>query len=459
MPRFVVPSLRLAEPAFGEAVDLLVVRQDQVGVAAQLEPGAVDALRGRACRSRQQHRRVDDDAVADHGSDVVVQDSAGHQLESEGLTVDDDGVTRVVAALIADDQMHLLGDEIGELALALVAPLGADDDRRGHGASFKGRRNWASLSATVPLVRHHARRPTNHNPHWSIPDSHVCTCYRHVCNVVVIFPRAADRTGSGCRSDSPTRLETTVTRSCKPALALASVVMLATVLTACRPAPPPLGGSRMSTAHGTLPAKRGVYIGTYSRPSGSGRAAEQASVAAQERFLGRKLDIVHWFYSWSSTFPTWRESANLASGRIPMISWGPTNTRSIVNGSQDRLIRGACRWRPQARPAGLDALVLGDGRKHQRGQSNRSWRVQGGVESHCEDLPSTGCEQRLVRLVPQRLGSGHQPGSAVVSRSEHRRLDLRRRLQLVSEEAGSRWTSFEKRSTPGTRGHRPRASR
>ena len=37
-----------------------------------------------------------------------------------------------MAALVADDEPHVLGEEVGELALALVAPLGSDHDGRGH---------------------------------------------------------------------------------------------------------------------------------------------------------------------------------------------------------------------------------------------------------------------------------------------------------------------------------------
>src|SRR5262249_42868408 len=79
-----------------------------------------------------QDRRFDDDAVADDGCDVVVQDPARDELESEHLAVDDDRVAGVVAALVADDQLALLGEIVGEAALALVAPLGADDYRAGH---------------------------------------------------------------------------------------------------------------------------------------------------------------------------------------------------------------------------------------------------------------------------------------------------------------------------------------
>ena len=63
----------------------------------------------------------------------------GHQLEGEALAVDDDGVAGVVAALVADDHVHLLGEEVGELALALVAPLGADHDGGRHVALLDGR--------------------------------------------------------------------------------------------------------------------------------------------------------------------------------------------------------------------------------------------------------------------------------------------------------------------------------
>ena len=44
-----------------------------------------------------------------------------------------DGVAGVVAALVADDQIGLLAEEVDDLAFAFVAPLGADDHGRGHG--------------------------------------------------------------------------------------------------------------------------------------------------------------------------------------------------------------------------------------------------------------------------------------------------------------------------------------
>jgi hypothetical protein len=42
--------------------------------------------------------------------------------------VDDNGVAGVVAARIARHNVELLGEDIDDLALALIAPLGSKDD-------------------------------------------------------------------------------------------------------------------------------------------------------------------------------------------------------------------------------------------------------------------------------------------------------------------------------------------
>lgn len=121
--------------------------------------------------------------------------------------------------------------------------------------------------------------------------------------------------------------------------ATVAITAIAALTAACAPPPPPATSGMGSGARGTLPASTGAYFGAYLLPGGSGQAAEKASVAAEERYLGRKLDIVHWYYRWNSAFPTWRESSNSANGRIPLISWAGTNARSIANGSQDAVIR------------------------------------------------------------------------------------------------------------------------
>ncbi len=103
-----------------------------MGVPTHEEPAAVDSLHREPVELAQEHRWVDHDSVADHRGDVVIQDAARNELQSERLTADDDGVPRVVPALIADHDVHLLRDEVGEFSLALVAPLRTDHHGCGH---------------------------------------------------------------------------------------------------------------------------------------------------------------------------------------------------------------------------------------------------------------------------------------------------------------------------------------
>ena len=79
-----------------------------------------------------QRLRVDDDPVADDRRDVRVEHARRDEVELEDLVAVDHRVAGVVAALVADDHRHLLGQEVGRLALALVAPLEPDDDRCRH---------------------------------------------------------------------------------------------------------------------------------------------------------------------------------------------------------------------------------------------------------------------------------------------------------------------------------------
>ncbi len=131
-------QLVLAQVPLGQPVDLLVVREDQVGVARHLQAGAVDALGGEHVDLGEQHDRVDDHAIADHRDDVVVQHTRGHQLEGERLAVNHQGVAGVVAPLVAHHHRHLLGEEVGELSFSFVTPLGSDDNGRGHGWFLPG---------------------------------------------------------------------------------------------------------------------------------------------------------------------------------------------------------------------------------------------------------------------------------------------------------------------------------
>ena len=87
----------------------------------------VDAAPAQAVELADQHLGVDDDAVADHAGLARVEDPRRDQVELERLAVADDRVAGVVAALEAHDHRGVLGEQVDDLALALVAPLGPDD--------------------------------------------------------------------------------------------------------------------------------------------------------------------------------------------------------------------------------------------------------------------------------------------------------------------------------------------
>ena len=109
-----------------------MVRHDHVRAPADPDAFDIDAARGEHVEFGQQGRRVDHDAVADDRGDVRVEHPGRGQAELEDLVPAHDRVAGVVAALVADDHGHLFGEEVGGLALPLVAPLEADDDRRRH---------------------------------------------------------------------------------------------------------------------------------------------------------------------------------------------------------------------------------------------------------------------------------------------------------------------------------------
>ena len=55
------------------------------------------------------------------------QDAGRQQRELVLLAAEDDGVSGVVAAQIADDDVVPIGQQVDDLALGLIAPLEADD--------------------------------------------------------------------------------------------------------------------------------------------------------------------------------------------------------------------------------------------------------------------------------------------------------------------------------------------
>ena len=132
MPRPVVPTFAPARRLSFALVEGHVVRHDHVRAAADADLRHVDPAGDEHVQLADERRRVDHDPVPDDRRDVRVQDAGRAQLELHRLVPDHHRVAGVVAALVADDHGHLLREEVGGLAFALVPPLEADDHGRGH---------------------------------------------------------------------------------------------------------------------------------------------------------------------------------------------------------------------------------------------------------------------------------------------------------------------------------------
>ena len=119
---------------------------------------AFSAIRRLSRRDRDAHARqrldllsqrpgIDDDAVADDRELAGANDARRQQRELVGLVADDERVAGVVAALEADDAIGALRQPVDDLALALVAPLRADDHDVGHVSGSFSRRGAGTRTA------------------------------------------------------------------------------------------------------------------------------------------------------------------------------------------------------------------------------------------------------------------------------------------------------------------------
>src|SRR5215472_12681164 len=125
-------DLGLAEEPLGHLVQCPVVRHDQVRVGTDQQPLAAYAARLDLVDLLKERGQVDDHAVADHRDAVAGQHTGRELVQGVLLIADDDRVTGVVAALVPDDVLDLVPEQVGGLALPLVTPLRTDYHDGGH---------------------------------------------------------------------------------------------------------------------------------------------------------------------------------------------------------------------------------------------------------------------------------------------------------------------------------------
>ena len=110
-----------------------VIRKDHVGRARDEEPPVDrDPLSQERLALGPERLRVDDDPVSDVADRARAQDSRRDQVQHERLVPDANRVARVRTALVTRHHIGILTQQVDDLSLALVAPLGADDNPYRH---------------------------------------------------------------------------------------------------------------------------------------------------------------------------------------------------------------------------------------------------------------------------------------------------------------------------------------
>jgi Glycosyl hydrolase family 26 len=102
----------------------------------------------------------------------------------------------------------------------------------------------------------------------------------------------------------------------------------------------------VANARWLLVPSHGALFGAWVQPAaytGGGTASEESAVVTFEHQLGRKLAIDQLYTPWAAPLPVAVARWDLRHGRLPMISWGGTNTERIAAGDYDAQIRRRAR--------------------------------------------------------------------------------------------------------------------
>lgn len=148
-----------------------------------------------------------------------------------------------------------------------------------------------------------------------------------------------------------------------PALPAATIIILLGILiSGCGlprregPAPPPTptpdltrSPTPVATARGPFdsgpvrPPATGAYLGAWVKPAQFTQPSRIAAVNRLETALDRRLRIVNTYRRFEDEFGTDSDREFLRQGKILMLSWASGDTRSIISGQHDDLIRAQAR--------------------------------------------------------------------------------------------------------------------
>jgi hypothetical protein len=132
-------ELAVAAARLAGAVERAMRRQDQRGIVGELQGlrGDVEPLLAHRLDLGEQRPGIDDDAVADDRQLARPHDARRQQAQLVFDIPDNQRVAGVVTALEANHDIGALGQPVDDLALAFVAPLGADHGDIAHPLSSR----------------------------------------------------------------------------------------------------------------------------------------------------------------------------------------------------------------------------------------------------------------------------------------------------------------------------------
>jgi len=102
-----------------------------------------------------QRGHVDHRSVAHDGQATLVENAGRDQVQLELLSTDDHRVAGIAPALVSDHSIRVFREDVGDLALALIAPLGAHNDLDCHATQLLGlirarkRPRWSPLGRST----------------------------------------------------------------------------------------------------------------------------------------------------------------------------------------------------------------------------------------------------------------------------------------------------------------------
>jgi len=120
------------------------------------------------------------------------------------------------------------------------------------------------------------------------------------------------------------------------------------------PVSPRAEGTYQTTGRGPELPERGVWLGAWAKTDWQTPSGRVAALDGFARQTGAELAIAHMFHDWSDDFPGPTQQAFHSMGKLQLISWSGTDTRSIASGVYDPIIRQRAE---QVRSFGLPVLL------------------------------------------------------------------------------------------------------